>query len=72
MATKNSMKKNMNDVMSKLQEWLNGGMTGDKITQYCAEMGFQFYPVLICQISPTLPPTLRMTVMMMRGGSRLL
>jgi chromosome segregation ATPase len=43
-ATKNSMKKNMNDVMSKLQEWLNGGMTGDQITQYCAEMGFQFYP----------------------------
>jgi hypothetical protein len=34
----------MNDVMSKLQAWLNGVMTGDQITKYCAEMGIQFYP----------------------------
>jgi membrane-bound lytic murein transglycosylase len=41
---KNSAKNTMNDVFGKLQEWLNGGLSGDQIRQYCTEMGFYFYP----------------------------
>jgi hypothetical protein len=36
----------MNDVMSNLQAWLNGEMTGVQITKYCAEMGIMFYPAI--------------------------
>jgi chromosome segregation ATPase len=41
---KKSMRNNMNEVFPKLQEWLNGGISGEQIAQYCAEMGFHFYP----------------------------
>jgi hypothetical protein len=34
----------MNEVFSKLQDWLNRRISGEQIAQYCAEMGFHFYP----------------------------